>query len=213
MEKKVTKNSLKPAVERPARNPNRKALLTISRPEMLVDGSDEKFRRLVNSLLAFLARHQAVREGHAAVIGLAGIEYTTLITIRHLSAGRSVHVRAVADHLHLSGAFVTTITNKLMLKGLIEKSAHPTDRRRLSLTVTQRGADLLDRLAPRQSKVNDVQFDCLSAKEFDILLDLVERMVDSSDRAVALQRYLSDLDARATSIPTPKTRKKAAAKR
>jgi hypothetical protein len=49
-------------------------MLTISRPEMLVDGSDQQFRRLVHSLFGFFARHQSIREGHAAVIGLAGIE-------------------------------------------------------------------------------------------------------------------------------------------
>lgn len=175
----------------------RETQLTIARPEMLDDGTDHKFRRLVHGLLAFLARHQAVREGHAAVIDLAGIEYTVLISIRHLSSETDVHVRGVADHLHLSGAFVTTISNKLMQKGLIEKTAHPTDKRRLSLTVTKQGAALLDRLAPIQSQVNDVQFDCLNAREFDMLLGMVERLVDSSERAVALQRYLAGLSPRA----------------
>jgi MarR family transcriptional regulator, organic hydroperoxide resistance regulator len=170
-----------------------KSALTVSRPELLVDGSDDQFRRLVHGLLAFLARHQTLREGHASVVDLAGVEYTTLISIRHLSALGDVHVRAVADHLHLSGAFVTTVTNKLMTKGLIRKAAHPEDRRRLSLTVTPRGAELLDRLAPSQMRVNDVQFETLSSKEFRQLLELVERLVDSSDRAIALQRYLSEI--------------------
>lgn len=173
-----------------------KAALTISRPEMLINGSDQQFRRLVHSLFGFFSRHQTIREGHAAVIGLAGIEYTTLISIRHLAAQGDVHVRAVADHLYLSGAFVTTITNKLMAKGLIEKASHPIDRRRLSLTVTPRGAELLERLAPTQTSVNDVQFDCLSAEEFHQLLDMVQRLVKSSDRAIALQRYLAEVNVR-----------------
>jgi DNA-binding MarR family transcriptional regulator len=167
--------------------------LTISRPEMLVNGSDAQFRRLVHSLFAFLARHQTVREGHASVIGLAGIEYTILISIRNLAIEGDVHVRAVANHLYLSGAFVTTVTNKLMQKGLIEKAEHPADRRRLSLTVTQRGAELLERLAPTQRQVNNVQFDCLNAREFHQLLDMVQRLVDSSERAVALQHYLAEV--------------------
>jgi DNA-binding MarR family transcriptional regulator len=171
-----------------------KAALTISRPEMLVNGSDQEFRRLVHSLFGFFSRHQTIREGHAAVIGLAGIEYTTLISIRHLAALGDVHVRAVADHLYLSGAFVTAVTNKLMAKGLIEKASHPVDRRRLSLTVTARGAELLERLAPTQTMVNDVQFDCLSAKEFHQLLDMTQRLVDSGDRAIALQRYLAEVN-------------------
>lgn len=180
------------ASKKPATKPAQRAALTTSRSELLVDGSDAQFRRLVHSLFGFLVRHQTLREGHAAVIGLAGIEYTTLISIRHLSAQGDVHVRAVADHLHLSGAFVTTVTNKLEMKGLITKTAHPEDRRRISLVVTQHGADLLERLAPTQLQINDVQFGVLSAKEFHQLLDMVQRLVESSDRAIALQRYLAE---------------------
>ena len=180
------------ASKKPPHKPATRAALTTSRPELLVDGSDAQFRRLVHSLFGFLVRHQTLREGHAAVIGLAGIEYTTLISIRHLSAQGDVHVRAVADHLHLSGAFVTTVTNKLEAKGLITKTAHPEDRRRISLVVTPHGAELLERLAPTQQQINDVQFGVLGAKEFHQLLDMVQRLVDSSDRAIALQRYLAD---------------------
>src|SRR5437868_14276076 len=38
--------------------------LTTSRKALLVDGSDHAFRQLVHTLLAFLARHETVREGH-----------------------------------------------------------------------------------------------------------------------------------------------------
>jgi DNA-binding MarR family transcriptional regulator len=105
-----------------------------------VNGSDRHFRRLVHSLFGFLARHEAVRRGHAARIGLVGIEYTTLISIRHLDAEEGdVNVNRVADHLHLSGAFVTTITNKLLKRGLIHKSIDPQDRRRVKLQVSEKG--------------------------------------------------------------------------
>jgi MarR family transcriptional regulator, organic hydroperoxide resistance regulator len=185
-----------------------RAALTTSRPELLVNGSDQQFRRLVHSLFGFLARHQTVREGHAAVIGLPGIEYTTLIAIRHLAAQGDVHVKTVADHLHLSGAFVTTVTNKLESKGLIEKAAHQSDRRRLSLTVTSRGGELLERLAPRQMQVNDVQFGCLSAREFQLLLDVVQRLIESSDRAIALQRYLAETTVQPIAPPPRKSASK-----
>ncbi|MDO9712670.1 MarR family winged helix-turn-helix transcriptional regulator [Paracraurococcus lichenis] len=175
-----------------AASASRPVALTITRPELLVDGSDFAFRKLVHGLFAFLARHEAVREGHGSVIGLAGIEYTVLISINHLAHQGDVSVRTVADHLHLSGAFVTTITNKLSARGLITKEVDPLDRRRVCLLVSAHGRDLLDRLAPTQRQVNDVQFGCLNAKEFHQLLDIVERLVESSDKAVALQRYLSE---------------------
>jgi DNA-binding MarR family transcriptional regulator len=170
---------------------------TITRPELLVDGSDLAFRKLVHGLFAFFARHETIRQGHGAVIGLAGVEYTVLISIRHLSRQGPVSVRTIADHLHLSGAFVTTLTNKLLARGLIDKEEDPQDRRRVCLSVTQKGRELLERLAPIQRQVNDVQFGCLSGEEFQLLLDLVERLVESSDRAVALQRYLAGSAARA----------------
>jgi DNA-binding MarR family transcriptional regulator len=137
----VNKRNVREKVARPASSqPRKKAPLTISRPEMLVNGSDRHFRRLVHSLFGFLARHEAVRRGHAARIGLVGIEYTTLISIRHLDAEEGdVNVNRVADHLHLSGAFVTTITNKLLKRGLIHKSIDPQDRRRVKLQVSEKG--------------------------------------------------------------------------
>lgn len=159
---------------------------------MLVDGSDRQFRRLVHGLFGFLARHEAVRSGHAARIGLVGIEYTVLISIRHLSAEEGdVSVNRIANHLHLSGAFVTTVTNKLLKRGLIHKSVDPADRRRVKLEVSDKGNALLAELAPVQRQVNDVQFGCLSASEFRQLLKMTERLIESSDRAVRLQAYLA----------------------
>jgi MarR family transcriptional regulator, organic hydroperoxide resistance regulator len=176
--------------------------LTISRPEMLVDGSDRQFRRLVHGLFAFLARHEAVRTGHGARIGLGGIEYTVLISIRHLSAeGGEVSVNRVAEHLHVSGAFVTTVTNKLLKRGLIHKTQDPDDRRRVRLEVSAQGDARLAELAPVQRQVNNVQFGCLSAAEFHQLLDMVERLIDSSDSAVRLQSYFSDHPASEFPLP------------
>ena len=169
----------------------RKPPLTISRPEMLVAGSDRPFRHLVHALFGFLARHEAVRAGHGACIGLVGIEYTVLISIGHLSAQENeVSVNRVADHLYLSGAFVTNVTNQLLKRGLIYKRPDPNDRRRVRLEISPEGWNKLAELAPVQRIVNDVQFDCLSAEEFKQLSDMVDRLIDSSNRALRLQAYL-----------------------
>jgi MarR family transcriptional regulator, organic hydroperoxide resistance regulator len=178
------------------------APLTISRPELLINGSDRHFRRLVHGLFGFLARHEAVRSGHAARIGLVGIEYTVLISIRHLAVTEAdVSVNRVAEHLFLSGAFVTTVTNKLVKRGLIHKLPDPSDRRRVRLEVADKGNALLAELAPVQRQVNDVQFACLSRDEFLQLLDMTERLIDCSDRAVRLQSYFGVQPA--SEIPLP----------
>jgi DNA-binding MarR family transcriptional regulator len=164
--------------------------LTTSRPELLVGGRDREFRHLIHALFGFAAHHERIRAGHAKVIGLAGIEYTVLISIAHLSQDRDVNVTAVADHLYLSGAFITAVTGKLMRLGLINKKADAGDRRRVTLTVSAQGRAALEKLAPIQRKVNDAEFGSLTREEFQLLTGIVDRLIESGARAVALQNYL-----------------------
>jgi DNA-binding MarR family transcriptional regulator len=169
--------------------------LTVSRPELVVNGSDREFRELVHNLFGFLTRHERIRAGHARVIGLAGIEYTVLISIAHLAVEGDVNVKTVADHLHLSGAFITSTVNRLVQLGLVHKKTDAGDRRRVALTVTPEGHALLERLAPTQRRVNDEEFGTLTRDEFRLLIGLVDRLIESADKAVALQTYLlSQLD-------------------
>src|SRR5689334_12021414 len=86
---------------------------TVSRPELLVNGSDREFRTFLHGMLSFASRMESIRDGFAKLIGLTGIQYTILISIRYLEAEEDVMVSTVAAHLHLSGAFVTIETGKL----------------------------------------------------------------------------------------------------
>ncbi|MGE0626981.1 MAG: MarR family winged helix-turn-helix transcriptional regulator [Hyphomicrobiaceae bacterium] len=166
------------------------ASLTVSRPELLDGDSDKNFRALVHGLFSFLASHETIRSGHARFIGLAGVEYTALISIAHLGQEGDVGVSAVAQHLRVSGAFVTNVCRRLIAQGLISKETDPRDRRRVSLKVTAKGRRLLLKLAPVQRQVNDAEFAGLSREEFKLLLDIVERLIACGERAVALQHYL-----------------------
>jgi len=167
--------------------------LTITRPELQNHGTDRDFRRLVHNIFAFMARHEAIRDGHARQIGLAGIEYTVLISIGHLALDGDVNVKTVADHLHMSGAFITTVTSKLQGLGLVEKTQASGDRRRISLLITEKGKDLLRSLAPYQREINDVEFASLSKDDFRFLSQILEALINSSDEAVALQRYKASI--------------------
>jgi MarR family transcriptional regulator, organic hydroperoxide resistance regulator len=164
--------------------------LTVSRPELIVNGRDKEFRELVHNLFGFLALHERIRAGHAKSIGLAGIEYTVLISIAHLALEGDVNIKTVADHLHLSGAFITSTAQKLLRMGLIHKTVDSADRRRVTLTVSNKGRAALERLAPMQRRINDAEFGCLSREDFKWLNDLTKRLIESGDQAVALQNYL-----------------------
>jgi MarR family transcriptional regulator, organic hydroperoxide resistance regulator len=181
------------AADTPARKDgnSRAKNLTVSKPELLVNGSDSQFRALLHGVLAFAARLQAVRDGFANLLGLTGIQYTILISIRHLQTEGDVTVGAIADQLHLSGAFVTTETGKLLRAGLITKIQDITDRRRMCLRVTPKGRDLLAELAPVQVQVNDVLFDFIGPEQVKELGGAIDRIVTCGGRAISLLDYLS----------------------
>jgi MarR family transcriptional regulator, organic hydroperoxide resistance regulator len=163
---------------------------TISRPQLMVDGSDRAFRQFVHDTLAFSARLQAVRGQLGAVIGLSGTQYTVLIAIAHLSGtDEKIGVNQVAEHLHFSGAFITIEINKLVVNGLVEKETDAEDRRRVILTITPKARALLNELAPVQRPVNDMLFRAMSAADFERTRKLMSDMVEAADEAIRLLDY------------------------
>jgi DNA-binding MarR family transcriptional regulator len=169
--------------------------LTVSRPELLVDGSDSDFRRLVEGLFPLLSIHTAIRDGYASLLGLPGPQYTILLCIRNLERAGPVNITTVASALRQSGSFITAETNALEKKGLLAKARGDADRRKVTISLTSSGAELLDSIASLRQRVNDVQFHCLSRQEFQVLVPLIERMVQSGEQALALLNYLKSHNA------------------
>jgi DNA-binding MarR family transcriptional regulator len=164
--------------------------LTVGRSELLVEGSDKNFRRLVNALLPFLTLHSAIRNGYAELLGLNGPAYSILLCVRTLGDNGPVNIRTIADQLRMSGSFITAETNLLERKGLVSKRRGHDDKRLVWVTLRPKAVALLDSIAPLRQRVNDVQFGCLSRDEFQLLVPLVERLVQSGERALALLAFL-----------------------
>jgi len=184
-----------PVLQKEQRIPRRErkpAPLTASRAELLSRGSDADFRTLVHSMLAFSTRLESVRAGFARLVGLTPIQYTMLISVSHLESDGAVSVNMLADHLQLSGAFVTIETGKLLRKGLLTKEPDSGDRRRVSLKTTPTARALLESLSPTQVAVNDVLFDFLDASGFRQLLKMARQMPSSANRALSLLHYLAE---------------------
>ncbi len=166
------------------------APLTVSRKELLDEGNDRRFRELVHAFFAFQARHEAIRDGHAGYIGLAGVQYTLLIAVGHLESEGDVTATTLCDHLHVSSAFIAVEIAKLVDRGLVAKERDPVDARRLLLRTTPAGYALLAKLAPLQSQVNNVEFGRLTRKDFRDLHRIMNLLIENCDAALALQRLL-----------------------
>ncbi len=165
--------------------------MTVSRPELLIDGSDGAFRQLVHDIMAFGARMHETRARVAGYVGLSGQQYTILITIAHNQSQDGFGIIQVAEHLRLSGAFVTIEVNKLVEAGLVRKRANPVDRRRVLLTITLKAGDLLDKLSRIQRPSNDTIFGSLSAADFQTLRTIIPQLVDSTDQSLKLIDFLT----------------------
>jgi len=163
--------------------------LTITHKPLLCSGSDGKFRKFVHGLLAFTARLQAIRNGLGALIHLSGTQYTILISIAHLEQDGEVNVGMIAEHLHISDAFVTIETGRLAKKGLVTKQASNHDKRRVRLQVTAEGRRLLAELAPTQSRANDLLFGALNERDFERIQELLPALIEGGEAAHALLAY------------------------
>ncbi len=168
----------------------RGALLTASKPELLDKGDDRTFRGLLYDYFAFSRSLDAARAKFAKYADLSQTQYLILIAVAHSSLDEPMGINQIADRLYLSGAFITNEVNKLVSDGLMEKSAHPSDGRRVQLNVTEHGLGLLTRLATFQRPVNDALFEMLSREEFKLLSRLLGRLAAHGDRAVKLAEHI-----------------------
>ena len=166
-----------------ARSRDSNAPLTVSRPALLVEGSDTQFRELIHDLIAYGHRLDACRDAFAGLIGVSGVQYEILML---LSRNAGLSVSEVALRLHRSGAFITIEANRLTERGVLAKAADPRDGRKVLLRVTAKGLGLVERLAPHQRRINDALFACLDARRFAELRALAADLVACGDRAVAL---------------------------
>lgn len=168
--------------------------LTVTRPELLANGSDDAFRSLIHDIIAYSCRIEETRNRLGALIGLTGTLYTVLISIAHLEGEEGVGISAIAEHLHLSGTFVTGETNKLIAQGLVNKRSDKEDRRRVRLSVTEEAKKRLKRLSKIQAPVNDLLFATINRSDFQQLGRLMSRLVRNSDEALALLGFYMTRD-------------------
>jgi DNA-binding MarR family transcriptional regulator len=160
---------------------------TVSRPALLVKGSDAEFRGLIHDLIAYGHRLDACRDAFAAIAGISGVQYEIVMLV---SRADGLSIGEVAARLHRSGAFITIEANRLAEQGVIEKASDPADGRKVLLRLTARGMGLLERMAPYQRRINDILFERLDAKRFREVRRLAEDLLASGDRAVAMLAFL-----------------------
>lgn len=165
--------------------------MTVARPELLDNGSDMQFRELLHAIFAFSSQLQAARARFGAFIGLSPTQYMVLIAIARL-ASQEAGIAQIAEYLYFSGAFVTIEVNKLVKLGLVVKTSHPSDGRRVILRTSAEGERRLAALAEFQRPVNDALFVSLKRQDFLTLHRLMSTLSADGDRALSVADFVEN---------------------
>jgi DNA-binding MarR family transcriptional regulator len=160
--------------------------LTVSRNELLIDGSDVPFRRMIYDLLYVSSNLERIRDAMAARIGASGPQYLIVMAVAFLQDGDGAPVQDVADMVRESTATVTAEAGKLSRAGLMERRQAGKAKGGTTLRLSAQGEALVTSLAPVIRDVNDRLFASLSAGDFERLRALTEVLVDNSRATVRM---------------------------
>ncbi|MBS0246449.1 MAG: winged helix-turn-helix transcriptional regulator [Proteobacteria bacterium] len=162
--------------------------LTVSLPELLVDGSDLKFRELVADLFAAAAGMLALRRALATSVGLSAAEYAILLATWHLQKKGAVGINTLAGQLHVAAANVTAEVGKLVKKGILDKQPHPKDSRAVLIRLTSDGTAILHELTPLLRRINDRLFSGNRARDMDAVANFLHHIAEETPNSIHLAK-------------------------
>src|SRR5215469_785697 len=160
------------------------AQLSVSIPALLRGGTDRSFQRLLFDLFTLAERLERVRVHVASRIGLSGPQYSLLRGVAALQGNEGVSIGVLAEHLHVTSAFVAVQSGVLVQRGLLSKKDDASDRRISRLSLTATGGRLVDTAIEEVRPINDSFFGTLREDEFNGLAAIVNKLVDSSRDAM-----------------------------
>ena len=155
--------------------------LSISREDLLRDGSDREFRRLIYSLIAFAGMLERHRNIYGAYIGVTGPQYTMMTVI---AGTPNTTVSHIAKTMSVSNQFITSEVGKLAERSIVEKSPDEADRRSMLLNLTPRGRRLLRELGPLRRESNDLMYRSLTGDRARMLQEIMDALI--ADGEIAL---------------------------
>jgi MarR family transcriptional regulator, organic hydroperoxide resistance regulator len=157
-----------------------------ARPARLVtltgNGDERAFRDFMSDLFAAAATMQALRRVTAQPFGLSSTELAVMVAVAKLNCDPSI--RRIADHLHVSASNVTADVGRLVRARLLTKLPDPEDARAIKVALTEKGAKLIQEMAPALRAVNDRLFANMSKDDMAMLDRLLRQIIVEGGRLV-----------------------------
>ncbi len=135
------------------------------------------------AVLARISRLARVVEKNAEVVlnrfGLSEVEFLLLAAIR-MAPEQHPSPRDLLDSLMVTSGGLTNRIDRLEAAGLVERTAHPTDRRGVRIELTGQGHELVDEVTTAYLKnQNQVLDDALDPEDRETLARLLRKLLAS----------------------------------
>lgn len=108
-----------------------------------------------------------------------GLGISHVLTLGYLSKNKYARPSEIANVLGLKPPTVTTLTEKLVKKGFVERLYDDTDRRIIHIKITDSGREILKRANESGQVLRREMFMKLNEKERDELLRLYRKLNNS----------------------------------
>jgi DNA-binding MarR family transcriptional regulator len=164
-----------------------------------IPAGDTRLREFVADFYAAISMMRILRQEIASTLSLTSAEYSVLLAVWYLARKKEMTVRAIADHLHVAAAYVTSEVSRLVAKGLLTKNRDKFDRRAVGVGLTKTARDLLGRLEQILGDINRPLFSGLSFRDLESVHRFLRAIIENGPDAIKVaQGFESRLQTRRT---------------
>ena len=146
------------------------------RTAALATPSREAFRALVR-LLAVL------EGGELSLWRRRGLTLTQLRALYRISASGTATCGEVSEHLHMQPSATTGLLNRLVQRGLLERSTRETDRRVVEMRLTAAGLDAVGDIETWRSGGLGRALDALDVADLRVIAEVLPRLTAQLEAA------------------------------
>lgn len=158
---------------------------TISRSDLLSDGSDDWLRDIIYRLAQISGRLSSCRDAFGREIGLTPSQFLVLMGVAYKQGATGVAITSLAQHIGLAATHVTTEVGRLARKDILIKRPSEEDRRSVLVSLTPEGGALVAQVSPLVRKINDILFSDINKEELKVVLGFAEKLILNSEYALS----------------------------
>jgi DNA-binding MarR family transcriptional regulator len=112
-----------------------------------------------------------------AAANLTPLQFAVLACLNKRNGEPGIDQNGVAARLGVERSHVSLLVEELGKRGLVERRVNGADRRARILRLTPKGDGVFDRLRGKNTAANERVLDPLTAKERELLFDLLIRVI------------------------------------